>query len=173
VTYTAEQVTKKLNLGIGTVTGFSNIVRGVSGRIVTVTVKGENGTASISGSTLRSALALRDDRVWINQDRLVTGDIRVKYDALGCSPGLPTSREVLVAGGARQTFQNATIFSKEGPGSHSLWGPVLDFYLSKGGPGGKLGFPTSDVRTLDSGKLRANFERGVVTCGPSGGCSVS
>jgi SpoIID/LytB domain protein len=173
VTYTAEQVTKKLNLGIGTVTGFSNIGRGVSGRIVTVTVKGESGTASISGSTLRSALALRDDRVWINQDRLVTGDIRVKYDALDCSPGLPTSREVLVAGGARQTFQNATIFSKEGPGSHSLWGPVLDFYLSKGGPGGKLGFPTSDVRTLASGKLRANFEQGVVTCGPSGGCSIS
>jgi SpoIID/LytB domain protein len=52
VTYTAEQVTKKLKLGIGAVTGFSNIVRGVSGRIVTVTVKGETGTASIARSTL-------------------------------------------------------------------------------------------------------------------------
>lgn len=173
VTLTAEAVTKKLDLGIGTVTGFGNVVRGISGRIMTLTVKGENGTASISGSTLRSALGLRDDLVWINQNRLVTGAIRAKYDALNCRPGLPTSREVPVAGGSRQTFRNATIYSKEGPGAHALSGQVLDFYLAKGGPSGKLGFPTSDVRTMDNGHLRANFENGVVTCDPDGGCSIS
>jgi SpoIID/LytB domain protein len=172
-TFSAAQVTQDLGLGIGTVTGFDNVQRGVSGRITSATVTGENGTANVSGSTLRSALGLRDDRVWINKDRQVTGSIREKYDAMNCSPGLPTTRQVAVAGGARQEFEDATIYQSAGTGAHALDGAVLGHYLSQGGPEGSLGFPISDVRTMDNGNTRAAFEHGVVTCTSSGACSVS
>jgi len=174
VDLTAEEVSKQLGLGIGTVRRFTGIIRGVSGRIVRVTVQGETGSATISGSTLRSELGLRDDRVWIDANRHVTGAIREKYDALACAPGLPRSRQASVAGGLRQEFTAATIFYKEGPGAHELWGPVLDRYLAKGGPNGRLGFPTTDVRRLPNGNLRVRFEHGVITCRPDGSsCTVT
>ncbi len=173
VSFTAEEVTQQLGLGIGTVTGFTGVRRGVSGRIVQVTVQGESGSAAISGSTLRSELGLRDDRVWIDANRQVTGEIREKYDALGCSPGLPRSRQKGVAGGQRQKFTGTTIFFKEGPGAHELWGPVLARYRAEGGPRGSLGFPRTDVRTLKNGNLRVRFEHGVITCRPDGSsCKV-
>ncbi|HZD18945.1 MAG TPA: SpoIID/LytB domain-containing protein [Actinomycetota bacterium] len=168
VTYTAPQLTQELGLGIGTITRFTNAQRGISGRIISVTVRGENGSATISGSALRSALGLRDDRVWIDANRQVTGAIREKYDALGCSPGLPRSRQKGVAQGVRQVFEASTIFSKDGPGAHELWGPVLDRYLTAGGPKGSFGFPITDIRTLRNGNLRARFENGVITCRPDG-----
>jgi stage II sporulation protein D len=164
VTYTAGRVTKSLSLGIGTITGFANPDRGVSGRIISVTVQGENGAQPVSGAALRSALGLRDDRVWINADRSITGEIRQKYDALNCSPGLPRSRQAQVAGGLRQKFEDATIYFKDGPGAHELQGPVLAAYLDEGGPNGHLQFPTTDVRRLSNGNLRAGFEGGVITC---------
>ncbi|HSJ51528.1 MAG TPA: SpoIID/LytB domain-containing protein [Actinomycetota bacterium] len=160
----ARTITGKLSLGIGVVTGFGSVQRGVSGRILSAVVRGANGTATVAGSTLRSALGLRDHRVWIDRNRQIVGEIRTKYDELGCSPGLPTSRRVAVAGGSRQAFQRGTIFHKVGPGAHLLRNPVLAFYLSKGGPAGSLGFPTTDVRTLANGNLRARFENGVITC---------
>jgi stage II sporulation protein D len=172
ITFQASRVTKQLSLGIGTVVGFANAQRGVSGRIISVMVNGENGAQPISGTTLRSALGLRDDRVWINKDRQVVGEIRQKYDGLGCSPGLPTSGQVQVAGGLRQKFEDATIYFKQGAGAHALRDPVLDFYLGEGGPGGRLGFPTSDVRRLPNGNLRASFEHGTITCS-STACSRS
>jgi SpoIID/LytB domain protein len=174
VTTTASEVTQDLGLGIGTVTRFTDIVRGVSGRILTVMVEGEAGQAEVSGNTLRSGLGLRDDRVWINSNRLVTGAIRDKYDALGCSPGLPTSRQVSAAGGARQGFEQGTIYSSDVAGTHELHGPVLDRYEDEGGPGGALGFPTTDVRQLKNGNVRARFENGVITCRADGSsCSVA
>jgi SpoIID/LytB domain protein len=164
VTMDAAAVTHALSLGIGTVTGFANPQRGVSGRIISVTVRGDDGAKSISGATLRSALALRDDRVWIDRNRQITGPIRAKYDAIGCSPGLPLSRQVAVAGGVRQAFEGGTIYFREGPGAHELHGPVLAFYLDRGGPAGRFGFPTTDVRRLTNGNLRARFEHGTITC---------
>ena len=173
-TFTPAEVTHHLGLGIGAVTGFTNVDRGVSGRIMSVTVKGANGQAAISGDKLRSSLGLPDDRLWINADRRITGEIRAKYDGLGCSPGLPTSRQVPVAGGERQKFDDGTIFHSGSVGAHLLRGLVLDRYLFKGGPAGRLGFPTSDVHRLANGNLRASFERGVITCDPDdSSCSVT
>jgi len=169
-TFTPTQVTRDLGLGIGTVSGFDDIDRGVSGRIMSVTVRGANGTASISGATLRSALGLPDDRLWINDDRRVTGTIRTKYDALGCSPGLPRSGETSVAGGSRQTFKQGTIFLSAATGAHFLHGAVLELYLDHRGPRGSLGFPQTDVQRLQNGNLRARFEGGVIVCRDDGTC---
>jgi SpoIID/LytB domain protein len=172
VSLSSRQVTSKLDLRIGAVQRFTDVVRGVSGRIVSALVVGANGGATISGDDLRSGLGLKDDRVWINANRQVTGEIRQKYDAIGCRPGLPTSRRSAVAGGLRQRFERATIFYRSGVGAHSLGGAVLAEYLDRGGPGGRLGFPITDVRTLSNGSRRARFERGVITCRASG-CRVS
>jgi SpoIID/LytB domain protein len=172
LTVPAPDVTQALSLGIGTVTSFANPQRGVSGRIISVMVQGENGSAAVSGTELRSALGLRDDRVWIDRNRQIVGQIRAKYDALGCSPGLPTSREVAVAGGSRQTFEAATIYLSADAGAHEVRDPVLAAYLDEGGPGGHLGFPVTDVRRLANGKLRSRFEHGTITCGDAG-CRVT
>ncbi|HEX9123969.1 MAG TPA: SpoIID/LytB domain-containing protein [Actinomycetota bacterium] len=170
VTMSATQITRKLRLRIGRITGFGETVRGVSGRIVTVVVKGTTGRATISGGTLRAELGLQDDRVWINRNRQVIGTIRQKYDAIGCRPGLPTSRQVQVAGGERQVFQRGTIFAQDGMGAHEITGEVLAFYLKHGGPAGSLGFPLTDTFRLKNGNTRTRFEHGTVTCKPAGPC---
>ena len=64
----------------------------------------------VTGAELRSALSLPDDRVWINSDKNVLGDIRTKYDALMCEPGLPTSTTMVLPGGSRQRFQSGAIY---------------------------------------------------------------
>ena len=172
VSQPASNVTQELGLGIGTVTKFTKTKRGVSGRIISTTVKGQNGSATISGATLRSDLGLLDDRVWIDANRLVTGAIRQKYDALDCSPGLATSRQVKVAGGLRQRFEDGVIYQSDSTGAHLLWGDLLDFYGNRGGPGGSLGFPIGDQATLSNGGTRARFEHGVVKCTPAGSCRI-
>jgi stage II sporulation protein D len=174
---TASQVTGDLagaTGGVGTVTKFTDVHRGVSGRIVSTVVVGTKGHATISGYELKSGLGLLEDRVWINADRNVVGPIRNKYDNLDCGPRLPTSSQENVAGGQRQRFDNGTIFFKSATGAHWIRDDVLDAYGSHGGPGGSLGFPTSDVQTGDDGHTWATFQNGKITCPADGSaCSMS
>lgn len=138
--------------GIGSVKGFRHVVRGESGRIVTATVVGVDGSASVTGTELRLGLGLRDDRVWINSDRNVVGAIRTEYDAQNCAPGLPTSTQQTVSGGAQQFFRLGGIFRNAGR-DLTLWvkGPLYDEYRAVGAAGGKLGLPLSEVRSLAQG----------------------
>jgi stage II sporulation protein D len=162
---------------IGTVTGFSDTIRDISGRMTTVTVNGTGGSATLTGSTLRSALrtglALKSTRVWVNQNRHVTGPIRTKYDGLRCAPGLPTSEKVIAGEGHRQSFDVGRIYHKVGTGAHWLHGSVLAYYLEQGGPAGDLGFPLTDVQPQGGGATKATFEGGTVTCTAGGACSES
>lgn len=154
---------------IGAVSGFGNIVRGVSGRIEDAVVHGAAGDATVTGSELRSALTLPDDRVWIDVDKNVVGAIRSKYDSLMCEPGLPTSISKALPGGARQTFQSGAIYH-DGALDVTVWlkGPLYEEYLVSGGAPGPLGMPIADP--VNMGKLhgidcpdgcsRADFEHG-------------
>ena len=117
VRYSAAAVTGRLDGytgNIGTVTGFANVERGVSGRIITVRVRGRNGSDVITGAQFRAGLGLRDDRVWVNSDRSVTGPIRTTYDDENCGPGLPSTPEVGLPGGSRQGFVTGTIYRNSG-----------------------------------------------------------
>ncbi|MFB3738192.1 MAG: SpoIID/LytB domain-containing protein [Candidatus Velamenicoccus archaeovorus] len=153
---------------IGTVTRFGRTVRGVSGRIETVVVEGSSGSATITGSELRSGIGLRDDRVWINSDRLVRGPIRSAYDRLMCAPGLPEGPQVRLEGGARQRFAQGAIYVNAA--RHlTVWlsGPVQEAYVEAGQAGGALGLPASAVVRLTEGPGcdtqvcdRALFEHG-------------
>lgn len=164
VSKSAADVTAALGLSIGTVTGFEVTSRGVSGRILSVTVRGDAGEATMSGGTLRSKLGLRDTRFWIDQDRLVTGDVRARYDALDCALGLPTSRFATFAGGQRQRFELGAIYRSPAGVLAAVWGDVYARYVALRGPRGDLGFPITDVTTLPNGAERVRFERGRITC---------
>lgn len=156
--------------GIGTVRDFVDIRRGVSGRVIALTVVGSSGRDTLSGYQLKSGLGLLETKVWVNSNRNVIGSIRNKYDSINCRAKLPESRQQKVAGGLRQRFQNGQIFSKDATGAHWLRGPVLEYYLDHGGPDGNLGFPTSDVTTGADGRMTADFQGGKVTCPASGPC---
>ncbi|HEX6132144.1 MAG TPA: SpoIID/LytB domain-containing protein [Actinomycetota bacterium] len=156
VTFGADALTSRLRPytgAIGTVTRFASIRRGRSGRIVRAVVRGTGGSATIRGSSLRSALGLRDTRVWINADRTIApGPIRERYDASMCRPGLPTSRQVAVQGGRQQLFRRGGIFRNDDR-TLTIWlrGPIFREYAAVGTGRGVLGLPTSKVRSLDGG----------------------
>ncbi|MGH2595618.1 MAG: SpoIID/LytB domain-containing protein [Actinomycetota bacterium] len=154
---------------IGSVSGFGAVHRGVSGRIADAVVHGANGDATVTGSELRSALSLPDDRVWVNADKNVLGDIRTKYDSLMCEPGQPTSTTKTLPGGSRQVFQTGAIY-RNATVEATVWlkGPVYDEYIAAGGALGKLGLPIADPinmtklpgATCPLGCSRVDFERG-------------
>jgi SpoIID/LytB domain protein len=129
---------------IGLVKSFANYKRGVSGRIESVTVKGGQGSAVVTGTELRAALGLRDDRVWINKNKNVTGAIRTKYDNLMCAPGLPKSKEFQDVGGNHQRFVVGTIYHTN-VAKLTVWlrGAINDEYTEVGGPDGVLDLPMS------------------------------
>jgi SpoIID/LytB domain protein len=167
----ASIVTSKLKPytgGIGTVTEFSAIQRGVSGQILTLRVVGEKGASTISGSNLMVGLGLKGDKVWINSNRLVTGLIREEFDSEMCAPGTAQSRRVAIPGGARQRFDRGTIYQNEARDrAYWLRGPIYDEYRAEGETSGVLGLPRSEINVLTKPKgcgavacKRARFEQG-------------
>ncbi|HXY71586.1 MAG TPA: SpoIID/LytB domain-containing protein [Actinomycetota bacterium] len=146
---------------IGSVTGFSNIVRFGSGRISSITVVGTKGSANLTGYEFRTAAGLKSSLVWINQNRQITGLIRTVYDADQCSPGYPTAVPVSSSEGRYQTFLNGNIYSDTLRGNtlYLAAGDILDEYVALGGVGSVLGWPT-DPPTAITGGTRADFVSG-------------
>jgi SpoIID/LytB domain protein len=138
---------------VGTVNGFRSARRTVSGRIIAITVTGRGGSdgrsVRVSGPLFARALGLRTDKVWINDDRNVTGPIRSKYDSLMCAPGLPQTSRKAVPGGAVQRFAQGAIYRSSDNG-RTMWshGPIYAKYTSLHGARGILGFPRSDIQKL-------------------------
>jgi SpoIID/LytB domain protein len=156
-TFDAATVTSRLKGytgAIGTISRFRGVVRDDSGRIMTAVAVGSSGKAPITGDQLQAALGLRDNRVWINADKNVTGAIRRRYDALMCKPGLPSSPRQSVPGGAQQFFQSGGIY-RNGNKDLTVWlqGAIDAEYRAVGSAGGRLGVP--DTGVLDLSKTRA------------------
>jgi SpoIID/LytB domain protein len=146
-TFTAATVTMRLGPytgSIGTIRRFTDVRRGASGRIIRAVARGSNGSASVSGTELRSALGLPDGRVWINEDRNIVGAIRAKYDRLMCRPGLPTSGIASFDHGSRQLFASGGIY-RNAAVDLTVWlkGSIHREYLAVGGARGRLGLPVS------------------------------
>jgi uncharacterized protein with LGFP repeats len=114
-------------------------------------------------------LGVWDARIWINQDRNITGPIRDRYDALMCRPGLPSSKVVGVKGGSRQRFDKGAIFRNAGKGV-TVWlrGPIYREYRAVKGPSGKLGMPVGQIVGAGPG-ARALFARGRILAKPGVG----
>jgi SpoIID/LytB domain protein len=141
---------------IGTVTTFTRIVHAEGGRIMTADAVGGSGTATVTGSELRAAFGLPDDRMWIGQDRLVTGALRTTYDDLMCAPGLPASARRAVPGGSQQFFDQGGLY-RNGNKDLTVWlrGEIDDEYRAVGSGDGVLGVPTSSVHVLGTGTTTA------------------
>jgi SpoIID/LytB domain protein len=176
LTFTAASATSRLHTytgDIGTVNGFGKASRGVSGRIIGVTVEGTSGSHTVTGSQLKAAFGLQDDRVWIGHDRTVTGGIRARYDHSMCAPGMAKGAVHTVAGGSRQRFEHGAIYDSDTtPKTVWLHGRVYDYYRSIHGPGGAAGFPTSGIKG-GGGATHASFEHGTITCSSGVSCSLS
>jgi SpoIID/LytB domain protein len=159
----ASGITSRLGLGIGTVRDFRNFVRGVSGRVKTVTVVGSNGSAVVSGWTLRSRLGLRDTRFWVNSNRSITGQIRQTYDNLSCKPGIPTTPARNISGGRFQAFAVGRLYVNSSRGTVTwVREAILTKYVKKRAHGGVLGLPYR-WRSIDNGAgRRAWFENGQI-----------
>jgi SpoIID/LytB domain protein len=164
---------------IGTFSTFSGDVRGVSGRIITVVAHGDTGRATITGSELRAAFGLPDDRVWFDKDKNVLGAIRVEYDDLNCRPGVPTSQELVLAdgSGSRQRFEKGAIYDNTAA-SVTVWirGTIYDEYRAVGEVMGVLGLPSDVVVALTSGAdggcdgcQMARFQGGRIYANPDTG----
>ena len=171
VSFSADALTSRLGLGIGRVRRFGRIDRGRSGRIVDAVVIGADGRRTVDGSDLRSRLGLRDTRVWINSNRNVLGGpVRERYDALGCRPGLPTSKQLRLDDGSQQLFRKGGIFRND-RAELTIWlkGAVFNEYEAVGTGRGVLGLPTTKVvdlaerstaRVACSSCGRVNFQGG-------------
>jgi SpoIID/LytB domain protein len=172
--FTAATLTSRLapyTGSIGTVLGFPGVAHAEGGRIIRATVRGSTRMAAVSGTELRAALGLPDDRMWVNRDRNIPGAIRLKYDSAMCRPGLPTTAATPLPGGSRQRFQNGGIYRNRGV-DLTVWlrGPIDTEYQAAGGAIGTLGLPTSDVtrvgagtgRSACAGCRRITFARGAI-----------
>jgi len=159
----ASGLTSRLGLGIGTVRDFRNFVRGVSGRVKGVTVVGSNGSAVVSGWTIRSRLGLRDTRFWVNSNRNITGRIRRAYDARSCKPGIAAGPQQRINGGRFQAFANGRLYLNSTKDVVTwIRGAILTKYLAERGHRGVLDLPYR-WRTIDEGQgRRAWFEGGQI-----------
>jgi len=91
------------------------------------------------------------------------------YTALGGSAsslGNPVGSEYPIAGGWAQDYDQGTIYYSPATGAWAVSGPILDHYRNLGGPGGALGFPTSDQTPTADGTGSYNDFAG------SGGSSI-
>jgi SpoIID/LytB domain protein len=176
--FTASNLSSRLSPytgGIGTISRFTDVRRGISGRIVSAIARGTGGSASVTGSELKAALGLPDGRVWINRDRNIVGAVRARYDALMCRPGLPRSTVLILDHGSRQLFDRGGIY-RNGEVNLTVWlkGSVHTEYLGVGGARGRLGLPVSEparpLRTSGaetcSGCLRITLEGGRIYLKP-------
>ena len=85
-----------------------------------------------------------------------------------------TPSKTLIGGGEsgpRTHFTRFLAITAANPLTIASFAAVLAAYLDAGGPSGNLGFPTTDVRRLANGNVRAGFEGGVITCNDAS-CNV-
>src|SRR5205823_908953 len=98
-----------------------------------------------------------------------TDKITEHYNAMGGSSsylGNPASGEYPISGGWAQDYEHGTIYYSPATGAWALRGMVLGHYRALGGPGGVLGFPTSDETWTPDGKASYNDFAG------AGGASI-
>ena len=178
-TYSAAEVTTRLASStgsIGTIRRFDAIRRGDGGRIISAVAVGRSGSATVSGTEMKSALAWYDERVWINSDRTIRGTIRETYDRLGCRPGLPASPQRSVDGGSQQFFETGGLYANRASGL-TVWlrGAIDREFRAVDAAAGVLGVPTSapaglTLRTSTcSGCKRIMFAGGRIYYAPATG----
>lgn len=108
---------------------------------------------------------------------VVRGANRVTYANQGFENGrlgYPLGDEYGTAGGGAQRFQGGWIFWSSATGSRMMFGSIATNYVAWGGPGGQLGFPTSEETGLATGSGAVQyFQRGAIYWSPASGTAIS
>lgn len=105
----------------------------------------------------------------------VAHEFLTKWGEKGYETGFlkyPTTDEIVLADGInrRQEYQGGSIYWAAGIGAHSIQGTIRDKWLASGGPGGQLGFPTTDEMITPDGAGRYNiFQKGAIYWHPTTG----
>jgi uncharacterized protein with LGFP repeats len=98
----------------------------------------------------------------------VHGLIRDKWRALGAeagSAGYPTTDERFTADGVGRVsrFTGGIVYWHPATGAWKVHGDIIAKYVSLGGPGSPLGYPTSDEQVAPDGIARfSTFEHGAI-----------
>ncbi|MEP6664936.1 MAG: SpoIID/LytB domain-containing protein [Nocardioidaceae bacterium] len=97
--------------------------------------------------------------------REVKGAILVAYRTFGgpeSSLGWPRTGILNAPGNGRKVrFEGGRIYNKASAGAHVMYGPIPHRWSKEGGPGGWLGYPTTNVTAINGGQ-RMRFEAGVI-----------
>ncbi|MCC3279010.1 hypothetical protein LJ754_07560 [Arthrobacter sp. zg-Y40] len=108
---------------------------------------------------------------------VVRGGNRSVYASQGFENGrlgYPLGDEYGTAGGGAQRFQGGWIFWSAATGSRMMFGSIATNYVGWGGPGGQLGFPTSEETALPTGGGAVQyFQRGAIYWSPASGTAIS
>lgn len=141
--------------------------------------------ASSAGSVASSAVSsvLNSAPTTLNVPGLgdvsLDGPTAEAYQKLGgeTALGVPTAQPEKVGDGTVAAFTNGTIFASPSTGAHLVQGEILRAYNEQGGPGGVLGWPTSDETQLAGGPSVveggwiSEFQNGMITWTNQGGGS--
>lgn len=95
--------------------------------------------------------------------------VSTKYDALGGTRsflGSPVGAAYAVAGGQARNYTGGAIYWSSATDARAMAGLILDRYRTLGGPGGPVGFPTTDETATPDKAGRYNHFAG------SGGASI-
>ena len=68
----------------------------------------------------------------------------------------------LAKSGCYQAFENGYIYWSPGTGAHGIYGDIFSRWFKRGTEWGVLGYPKSDIETLDGGVLRQQYENGYI-----------
>lgn len=106
----------------------------------------------------------------------IWGPVDEKWRSLagGTGPlGWPTSDVTpWVSDGEVATFVTGDVAWTAATDAHAVWGPIDATWRENGGPGGSLGYPTSDVITAPDGTQTCTFQHGTVSYDPTTGQTV-
>lgn len=121
---------------------------------------GEGADGAAAGGDEMAPIALPD-----GSEVQVPAGIAQKYEEIqGASGhlGAPVGEAQEVAGGQMLEFEGGTIIQNPDGQAFLVQGEILKEYMSNGGPGGDLGFPTTDETPQDGGFI-STFDNGEVT----------
>lgn len=122
--------------------------------------EGEGADGAAAGGGEMAPIALPD-----GSEVQVPAGIAQKYEEIqGASGhlGAPVGEAQEVAGGQMLEFEGGTIIQNPDGQAFLVQGEILKEYTANGGPGGDLGFPTTDETPQDGGFI-STFDNGEIT----------
>ena len=166
--------------GAGSVDGAGSAASsaaGAAGSVASSAASAAGSAASSAGSVASSAVSSVLNGVPTSMNVPGIGEVSLDgptadaYAKLGGEQalGMPTAQVEKVGDGTVAAFTNGTIFASPSTGAHLVQGEILRVYNEQGGPGGALGFPTSDETQTGGGPKSANggwiteFQNGTIT----------